>query len=117
MPAFERIIDWSRRLYAEPKKAIFERLSFPGAKLYNLRMSRGRKISIAAVAVLIILALLHFVPADRRTEYQCNVTNKNPGYYTFRGIPGGVNQWDNLLSQTGPQKPGCKPLHIKLYLF
>lgn len=79
-------------------------------------MKKYRIVTIAAVLVLVILAALHFVPADSRTESQCNVADKSPVYYTFRGIHNGVNQWDDLLSQTGPKKPGCKPLHIKLYL-
>lgn len=77
---------------------------------------KKRLILLAIIPLLsLIILLLHFVPADSRTEYQCNVADKSPSYYTFRGSDG-INKWDNLLSQTGPQKPGCKPLHIKLYL-
>jgi len=72
--------------------------------------------------VLIAVVLLHFVPFDSRTEYQCDLTldlrqDTSPRYYTYRWITGGVNKWDDLLSSTGPKTPYCNiPVHIKLYM-
>jgi len=85
-------------------------------------MKKHRKLLIIISAIVVVaVILLHFVPVDSRTEYQCDLTldlnqDNSPRYYTFRGHSG-INQWDELLSNTGPKTPTCNiPVHIKLYL-
>jgi hypothetical protein len=79
-------------------------------------------IIIISAVVVVGATLLHFVPFDSRTEYQCDLTqdlnqDSSPRYYTYRWITGGVNKWDELLTQTGPKTTFCNiPVHIKLYM-
>jgi hypothetical protein len=86
-------------------------------------MSRNRKISIAAGAVIVIVALLHFVPIDSRSGYldkglaDVCIGYSAPTTYTYRWITGDVNQWDNDINYLKNTNPGCaQPATIKLYI-
>jgi hypothetical protein len=83
----------------------------------------SRKISIVAAAVLVIVALLHFVPFDSRSGYyDRGLLNVCYGYsqrveYNYRWITGGVNEWDSQINNIKPSNPGCaQPVTIKLYI-
>jgi hypothetical protein len=98
-------------------------IPLPSFERIIAHMSRNRKISIVSVSVLVIVALLHFVPFDSRSGYMDRgLANLCVGYgapttYTYRWINGGVNQWDNDINYLKNTNSGCaQPATIKLYI-
>jgi len=85
-------------------------------------MKKHKKLLQIGAIVIVILLGLHFVPFDNRTGYLNRVDNLCIGYgspvdVNYRWITGGVNTWDNDLSNLSDKNPGCsEPVHLRLYI-
>ncbi len=86
-------------------------------------MKKHKKLLIAAGAILLIIALLHFAPFDSRSGYlevkhiNICIGNTKPVDYSYRWITGGVNKWDHEIDYLKKTNSGCdQPATIRLYI-